>query len=83
MGGMEQHHSRYLIILAAFVVTVLGLVGCLALGVEDGQVIAALVTAAGLLAPALVDSHMVEQRRKDPLKAPVKDNVTLRARSGS
>ncbi len=76
---MNRHRTRYLLILIALCVTVVALVVGTTLGLANDKAITALVTAIGLLTPALVDSHLVEKRRKDPAQEPVTDNVLSRS----
>lgn len=75
MVNMNRHRSRYLLIAIVLCVTVVALVIGTTLGLANDKAITALVTAIGLLTPALVDAHLVERRRKDPALEPVTDNV--------
>lgn len=76
---MNRHRYRYILIAVCLCVTVLALVVGQAFGLANDKAIGALVAAIGLLAPALVDAHLVERRRKDPAQEPVTDNVTSSA----
>lgn len=62
---MHRHRLRYILVLVATLTTIVGLVLAGALG-SNTTVLTALAGALGVLAPALVDAHLVEQRRKDP-----------------
>jgi hypothetical protein len=72
---MERHRLRYLLIAICFMVTVLALVGGLALGVANTEAVASLVTAIGLLGAALTDASLVEKRRVTAGKKAVVDDV--------
>jgi hypothetical protein len=73
---MQKHQDRLLLIAICLCVTVLALVGGLVLGIANDKAIAALVTAMGLLVPALVDATLVEKRRIQPHQKAVVDDVT-------
>ena len=66
---MFEHGKRLLLIVVAFALVVAALVVLSALGTLDGQVLAALLGALGVLTPAVIDAS-VEQRKRSQSIAP-------------
>lgn len=75
MKIMESHRLRYLLIFGALVVLVLSLVVCGVMKITDPTVLGPIAGAIGVLIPALIDAKLVENRRADPEKVPVADDV--------
>lgn len=72
---MQKHALRFKIIAAMWFAALVSLVLCIALDRMDGAGFGAIVTAFGLLTPALIDAAAVERRRRIPGERPVADDV--------
>jgi hypothetical protein len=76
---MLSHRLRYILITVALGFFLLALVAVLVFapeGEDRTMALTCFTTAVGGLVAAFVDAQLVEQRRKDPRRRPISDDVT-------